>query len=108
MQLDSKDGPNIFEASLIDLRLTWQFNVRAFLRFTTQYQDVERNPDQYIEPVNRSERDFARQLLFSYTVNPQTVFFLGYSDDLFEDDTLDSFETAERTWFAKIGYAWTP
>lgn len=108
VKLDSKEGPNIFDATLIDLRLTWQFNVRAFLRFTTQYQDVERNPDEYIEPVSRRERDFARQLLFSYTVNPQTVFFLGYSDDLFEDDSLDSFETADRTWFAKIGYAWTP
>jgi hypothetical protein len=49
-----------------------------------------------------------RQLLFSYKINPQTVFFLGYSDNLYEDDALDTLEKTDRTWFMKIGYAWTP
>ena len=93
---------------LADVRLTWQFNVRSFVRFTTQYFDIRRNPDVYVDTVDRREKDLGRQLLFSYKLNPQTVFFLGYSDALIQDDNLDSLETSDRTWFAKIGYAWTP
>ena len=33
--------------SCSDLRLTWQFNVRSFVRLTLQDQDVERNVDLY-------------------------------------------------------------
>ena len=32
--LDSKEGPNIFDAQLHDLRATWQFSVRSFIRLT--------------------------------------------------------------------------
>ena len=108
VNFDSKEGAQIFDASVYNLRLTWQFNRRSFLRLTTQYQDVERNVDEYIDDVDAKTRSMGRQLLFSYKVNPQTVFFLGYSDNLFEDDSLDSLEQTDRTWFMKIGYAWTP
>jgi hypothetical protein len=107
-RLDSKDGPNIFDAQLFDLRLTWQFNVRSYIRFTTQYQVIDRNPDEYNDPVDSETRDVGRQLLYSYKLNPQTVFFLGYSDQLVEDDLIDNLTTTDRTWFMKIGYAWTP
>ena len=85
-----------------------QFNIRSFIRLTTQMQDVERNPDEYIDEVDAHTQDVGRQLLFSYKVNPQTVFFLGYSDALIDDDDLSSLTTTDRTWFMKIGYAWTP
>jgi len=107
-RLDSKDGPNIFDAQLFDVRLTWQFNVRSYIRFTTQHQVINRNQDEYIDPVDSETRDVGRQLLYSYKLNPQTVFFLGYSDQLIEDDLIDSLTTSDRTWFMKIGYAWTP
>ena len=108
VRLDSKDGPNIFDAAVYDLRLTWQFSIRSFLRLTTQFQDVERNPDQYIDPVDASSQDIGRQLLYSYKLNPQTVFFLGYSDQHVDDDSLSGLTATDRTWFMKIGYAWTP
>jgi len=108
VRLDSKEGPNIFDAQLYDVRLTWQFNVRSYLRFTAQYQDVKKNPDEYIDPVDTRSRNVGRQLLYSYKLNPQTVFFLGYSDQLIEDDDIDTLTTTDRTWFMKIGYAWTP
>ncbi|MGB5739311.1 MAG: DUF5916 domain-containing protein, partial [Woeseia sp.] len=85
VQLDSKEGPAIFDASVIDSRLTWQFSVRSFLRVTLQNRDIERNQDQYIETVVAKRRGLGRQLLYSYKLNPQTVFFLGYSDNLLED-----------------------
>ena len=106
--LDSKEGPNIFDAQVHDLRATWQFSVRSFIRFSVQYQDVERNQDMYIEPVDAHTRDVGRQLLYSYKLNPQTVFFLGYSDSHVDDDDLESLTITDRTLFMKIGYAWMP
>jgi hypothetical protein len=106
--LDTQEGESIFKAGVHDLRLTWQFSPRSFLRFTTQYQDVRRNQAEYIDAIDERSKDVGRQLLYSYKVNPQTVFFLGYSDALLEDDTVRSLETSDRTWFLKIGYAWSP
>ncbi len=108
VKLDSKSGPNIFDAQIHDLRMTWQFSLRSFIRLTAQLQDVKRNQDEYIDPVVARTRDVGRQLLYSYKLNPQTVFFLGYSDALIEDDDLSRLTTTDRTWFMKIGYAWVP
>ena len=106
--LDSKEGPNIFDAQVHDLRATWQFSVRSFVRFTVQQQDVERNQAMYIDDVDARSRDVGRQLLYSYKLNPQTVFFLGYSDRHIDDDDLDTLTATDRTFFLKIGYAWMP
>ena len=108
VSLDTKDGAKIFDAAVHDVRLTWQFSVRSFLRLTTQFQDVERNPDVYTDTVDARSRDAGRQLLYSYKLNPQTVFFVGYSDALVDDDQLNSLTTTDKTWFMKLGYAWTP
>lgn len=108
VKLDTKDGANIFDAGIHDVRLTWQFNIRSFLRFTTQFTDVKRNPDVYDDEVDTRSRNVGRQLLYSYKLNPQTVFFLGYSDQLLDDDDISGLTTTDRTWFMKIGYAWTP
>jgi hypothetical protein len=69
---------------------------------------VDRNPDQYIDEVDARSRDVGRQLLYSYKLNPQTVFFLGYSDRHIDEDGLDRITSTDRTLFLKIGYAWTP
>jgi hypothetical protein len=69
---------------------------------------VERNEALYIEEVDAHSRDVGRQLLYSYKLNPQTVFFLGYSDQYVDEDNLDGLTVSDRTWFMKIGYAWTP
>ncbi|MDH3439406.1 MAG: carbohydrate binding family 9 domain-containing protein [Gammaproteobacteria bacterium] len=108
VKLDSKEGPNIFDAQVHDLRLTWQFNNRSFVRLTTQYRKVDRNPAMYIDEVDASSMSVGRQLLYSYKLNPQTVFFLGFSDRHIEDDDLDDLTNTDRTYFLKIGYAWMP
>ncbi|MDG2374931.1 MAG: hypothetical protein P8M18_01145 [Woeseiaceae bacterium] len=56
--------------------------------------------------VEVSSRRVGRQILYSYKLNPQTVFFLGYSDQHIEDDDLDDLMVTDRTYFLKIGYAW--
>jgi len=108
VRLDSKEGPKIFDARVYDLRLTWQFSNRSFVRLTMQHQDVERNQAMYIDEVDAKSVNVGRQLLYSYKLNPQTVFFLGYSDSHIDDDDLDTLTATDRTFFLKLGYAWTP
>jgi len=108
VRLDSKEGPNIFDAQVHDMRLTWQFNNRSFVRVTVQHQEIERNQAMYIDDVDARSRSVGRQLLYSYKLNPQTVFFVGYSDSHLNDDDLDSLTATDRTFFMKFGYAWTP
>jgi hypothetical protein len=108
-RLKSKSGPVIFDAELTDLRLTWQFNLRSFLRFTVQRQVIERNLELYrLQSTDAESSTLASQLLYSYKLNPQTVFFAGYSDNRLEDDAIGSLTKTDRTLFFKLGYAWTP
>ena len=57
-----------------------------------------------LDVAGRSKR-LATQLLFSWKLNPQTVAYLGYSDTSFAGDDYD-LTRADRTFFAKVGYAW--
>lgn len=101
-------GQSLFTANLTDLRATYQFDARSFIRITVQYSDRERNVDNYVRAVDKISRDLGSQLLYSYKVNAATRFFIGYSDTGFQDDTYDSIEYTNRTFFAKFSYAWQP
>ena len=72
------------------------------------YSDVDRNPDNNNAFSSEQSADLATQLIYAYRLNPQTVFFLGYSDYSFQDDDLTTLERSERTFFTKISYAWVP
>ena len=105
------DGGRLYTARLAQLRAVWQFSLRTFLRVITQYADVSRNPALYLDEVNAAEEELFNQVLLSYKINPQTVFFVGYSDSAAGfDDGIDSVDltTASRTVFVKLGYAWLP
>ena len=106
-ELDSKEGENIYDASLMDARVTWQFNIRSSLRLTVQQSDIERNQLAYIEPVDSLSSNTGRQLLYSWKMNPQTVFCLGYSDTYVENDEVLEATVSDRSWFMKIGYVWS-
>ena len=107
--LSTKEGATIYEAKLTDLRLTWQFNVRSFVRLTLQEQEIERNVSQYLNPLtDPSTESLATQLLYSYKLNPQTVIFAGYSDSQLDDLATGDLEMTGRTLFFKLSYAWTP
>jgi hypothetical protein len=104
--LDTKDGEKIFDASVVDARMTWQFSVRSFVRVSLQHSETTRNPDVYIDEVDTRSKDVGRQLLYSYKINPQTVFFLGYADQYVDEDRLEHLTASDRSVFMKIGYAW--
>ena len=99
-------GAKIYTANLPQLRLIYNFGVRMFVRAIFQYLDVDRNPDLYLYPTPPKTKTFFTQFLFSYKLNPQTVLFLGYSDNYLGMRGIDLTQT-DRTFFVKIGYAWT-
>jgi hypothetical protein len=98
----------LLEANITQMQTVYQLNIRTFFRAILQYTDLEFTdlftaPD----PAHRDKHLFS-QLLFSYKLNPQTVFFLGYSDNQLGGqagpERLD-LTRADRTVFLKIGYA---
>ncbi|MFC2160656.1 DUF5916 domain-containing protein [Acidobacteriota bacterium] len=99
-------GDKIFTANLSQVHFVFNFSVKVFVRAIVQYLDVSRNLDLYLSPVLPKTQTFFTQFLFSFKLNPQTVFFLGYSDNYLGMNGLDLMQT-DRTFFVKIGYAWT-
>lgn len=99
------EGGELFTARLTQLRATYQFNVRTFLRWVGQHLEVDRDPSLYNREVPAESEDLFNQLLFSYKVNPLTVLFLGYSDTYVGETGIDLTQDS-RTLFFKVGYAW--
>jgi hypothetical protein len=99
------EGGRVFRADLAQLRLVHQFSVRAFVRAILQYQTMASNVAAYTAPVEPRTRALFSQFLYSYKLNPQTVLFLGYSDNRLGEQGIALTQT-DRTFFLKIGYAW--
>lgn len=99
-------GGRLYRANLTQAKAVYQFNTRAFVRLILQHLDLRYNRDLYLDPPDTSkDRSLFSQLMFSYKLNPQTVFFLGYSDSRGETDRI-ALMLRSRTVFAKVGYAW--
>ncbi|HEY7670596.1 MAG TPA: DUF5916 domain-containing protein [Gammaproteobacteria bacterium] len=106
---DAASGDRIYDANVMDLRFTWQFSARAFLRLTQQQRHTDRNVAMYTDPNTDARSDSrATQLLYSYQLNPQTVFYAGYSNNEMRDDQLTELTETGRTFFLKFSYAWIP
>jgi hypothetical protein len=98
-------GERLYTTNISYVKAVYQFNSRMFLRGILQYVDYAFTPELYVEPKNSEERSLESQLLFSYKINPRTIFYLGYSDGHYGDQRVDLTQT-DRALFAKIGYAW--
>jgi len=105
-------GAAVFTANLSQLRSVYNFSTRSFVRAVVQYRRTDREPGQYANPVDRRSDGVFAQLLYAYKLNPQTVFFLGYSQDGTAVTDIDQVRTPMelrgRTLFIKLGYAWRP
>jgi len=99
------DGGRLYIANITQLEAVYQFNVRTFLRAIVQHADYVQDPDLYQYPVDPEYRQLFTQILLSYKVNPRTVVYLGYTDDHYGDQDT-SLTQVDRTFFAKLGYAW--
>lgn len=98
------DGNKIYTANLLQAKLVYNFNVRTFARVILQYTDIDRDTGLYLDSVEPETKALFTQFLFSYKLNPQTVLFLGYSDNHLGFKGIDITRT-DRTFFLKLGYA---
>jgi hypothetical protein len=98
------EGGRLYTANLSNFKMVYQFNRRLFLRTVLQYADFNYNPDLFSFSIAPEERHLFSQVLLSYKVNPQTVLFLGYSDDYYGYINIP-LKQNNRTFFLKIGYA---
>ena len=96
-----------FRVNLTDFRVNMKFNMQSMLRLVVQYEvgKFGESPLAVINPISK-ERDFATQLIYSYKINAQTLFYLGYSDNGYADDDEQHLKANERTFFTKFSYAW--
>lgn len=104
VELETQDGAEVFDADVLDARITWQFNLRSFLRLTYQKSDIRRNPESYVDDVDTLSRNAGRQLLYSWKMNPQTAFFIGYADTYVDENDPGTLAPTDRRWFLKISY----
>jgi hypothetical protein len=99
------EGGRLFTAQVPQMTAIWQFNTRTFVRAIFQYTDIRSNQELYEDEIDEIEKDFFVQLLFSYKVNPRTVFFAGYTEGGSENQDFPM-TTTGRAVFLKIGYSW--
>lgn len=95
----------LFTSQVEQLKATYTFNARMFLRAIVQNSHTNRNKDVYTFDVDPHSGRLASQLLFAYKLNWQTVMYLGYSDirDILSER--NDFALAGRQYFLKLSYA---
>ncbi|MCW8109145.1 carbohydrate binding family 9 domain-containing protein [Alteromonas ponticola] len=96
----------LFIARISDIRLTYQFDARQFLRLIMIYNNTSRNQANYQTEVDAFSRNLGAQLLYSYKVNPLTKFFVGVGTAATEAPSLDGLQAYEQSIFMKFSYAW--
>ena len=107
-------GGELFTARLTDLRLAYQFNNRSRLSLSLLETNIHRNTllysanqdDDLSNDVEQRTKRFGTQIIYSYKINPQSLIYLGYSDNALEDSRVDSLEKFDKTVFAKFSYLW--
>lgn len=98
------EAGKLYTANISNIQLVYQFSRRAFLRTILQYVNYKYNVQLYSFPRDPEFKHLFSQVLFSYKINPQTVLFLGYSDDYYGYSIIP-LKQNNRTFFLKIGYA---
>lgn len=102
------DQQALFDAHLYDLRSTYQFDPRQFVRLVINYSDIDRNQRNYTFDVDANSQNLGIQFLYSYKVNPLTKFFIGLSQGSIDNDDLTSISVNSQSVFMKFSYAWLP
>jgi len=99
----------LFTANVYQLRSTYAFTARAYMRLIGQYVETDRNPALYTFTIAPHDKSFSGTALFTYKLNWQSVMFVGYGDERALDNTVigddDSLDKVSRQWFLKLSYA---
>ncbi len=104
VNLDTTEGLQILDASMLDAQVTWRIDWRGSLSLAVQQQDIERNPDAYLQVVEPASRDTAGELMYSWQLNPQTELHFGFSNTYADDVELSALAAKSRNWFMRFGY----
>jgi len=80
----------LFRGFIYRARVNYQFSREMFLRLILQYDDFDRNIN--IDP------------LFSYKLNPFSIFYIGSTHGYRDIDNSDHFTPTSRQFFAKFQY----
>ena len=100
------DRGRLYEENLTEARLFYYFDARTLVRLIVQYRRIDRDPPLFPTPVPPHDNRLNLQFLGSYKLNPRTVVLVGYSDSHRGFRNLPLTQTS-RTFFIKLGYAWT-
>lgn len=100
-------GERVYTATIAQSAIAYQFTTRAMLRGILQLVDHDYNTAAYTDGRGSRRKSLFTQVLGSYKLNPQTVLFVGYSDNAAGNQDISLTRTS-RTFFAKVGYAWMP
>ena len=103
------EGSSVNTTHLTDVRISYQFDIHSYLKLSLVYCDVDMNNNNNpLVDISQTKKVLTSQLIYAYKLNPQTVFFLGYSDGNYQDDDLISLRKEQKIFFTKISYAWMP
>ncbi len=98
------EGGRLYTANITNFQAIYHFNRRTFFRGILQYVNYDFNMALYSTAFDNLQKQFFTQFLFSYKINPQTVLYLGYSDNYNGNQDFNLIQN-NRTLFLKIGYA---
>lgn len=98
-------GNHLYTAGQSAISASYQFTTRSFFRTLLQYVDYSFNSAMYSDDRDENYEHLFSQLLYSYKINPQTVLFIGYSDN-YQANEQYALTQKDRTVFMKVGKAW--
>lgn len=94
----------LYSADVARLKGVYTFTARAYLRAIVQWVGTHRDPRLYPAPVPARSGDLNGSLLYTYRINWQTLFYVGYGDDRTLDQQARLVRTGRQVFF-KISYA---
>ncbi|MFC2118800.1 DUF5916 domain-containing protein [Bacteroidota bacterium] len=94
----------LYTANISRITTIYQFSARMFFRAVLHYVDYNYNESNYSNEIDPLDKRIFSQLLFSYKINPYTVFLLGYSDN-YRSGYQYNMTQADNTIFVKLSYA---
>ena len=87
----TRGGEREYKINLISQRIIYQISKSLSIRLISDYNDYD--------------KDLYNSFLFSYQLNPGTVFYVGVDDNRERDD-LGLFRVSGRYYFIKFSYWW--
>ena len=101
----------LFTADIVRVKATYSFTANSIFKVIGQRVHVNRDPFLYGAKIPRHTGDALLSFLYTYKLNWQTLFFVGYGDqqevvfDLRPTTRHYEYESIDRTFFVKVSYA---